>query len=843
MTVEIQALMDHTGWVQELAHKLVGDPNLADDLAQETMLAALGEGRTPVHSTKAWLGTVLKNLLWQRIRRDQRRRARERRASRPETTPSSAELVGRVAAHREVVNAMMSLPQHYRIVLLRRYFEGETPTGIAAAMDIPLSTVKTRLSRALDLMRKRLDTDHGGNGRAWMTALGPLLGRGPASPPPISMRSMALAASCIVMVAAVALAWPRGGGGASPATLPNPGETLASTDPADADRGGDRSSPVDLGRTAMEITDEVGLALSDLNSAPRPLHGRVFNTEGGPLDGIVLSFTPLYKRTGGPRGTPIGISDAEGRFEIPRAVGTGLVKAAGAELVTVVAGLAIGERRDGLNVVVAPRRTLHGTITNTLGSPIAEARIDYQLPPGFQGRFAQVMHHAQALRHRALSDDEGRFALDRLPAIPGASLLVRMEGYLPVSLPQPTGSELRVTLHRPEKGPDMVEGHVLGPGGQALASVRVSCGLEVTRTDEEGRFLLDVKEPVVATRLIAALPGYLPALLDAGLHPESGEPVWPDDIVMHLGSEPLEIAGSVVGPDGRGLAGMKVWLVDPTVFSHTPGKPGRGYETSRYDSSELDYPEFSEVLETWLSGHSGEIWHYVKTDRDGAFRIPGLAARDYTLAAMDPETLVLTESEPVAAGTDVVLTLDLTALHQSVSGRVLDRAGRPASGVAVKLQRTAFSLRFNGDVIQRSSTSCAITVTGLDGSFSFYDVAREGTVLRLDGIGIVPRIYELDGDAIMDITVARYAHLQVHASTAQGGDQIGVLDENGEELAIHIIQGSKRLIMRRADLVEGRSEVISVPDHAATLVLFSGEDPLRRLPLQLAHGSVNQIRL
>ena len=64
MTVEIQALMDHSGWVQELAHKLVADSNVADDLAQETMLAALRGGTSPVRSSKAWLGAVLKNLLF-----------------------------------------------------------------------------------------------------------------------------------------------------------------------------------------------------------------------------------------------------------------------------------------------------------------------------------------------------------------------------------------------------------------------------------------------------------------------------------------------------------------------------------------------------------------------------------------------------------------------------------------------------------------------------------------------------------------------------------------------------------------------------------------------------------
>ncbi len=93
----------------------------------------------------------------------------------------------------------------------------------------------------------------------------------------------------------------------------------------------------------------------------------------------------------------------------------------------------------------------------------------------------------------------------------------------------------------------------------------------------------------------------------------------------------------------------------------------------------------------------------------------------------------------------------------------------------------------------------------------------------------------------MQITVVRHLHLQVHSGSLQDG-QIGVQAENGDELAIHVIQGSQRQVMRRADLVEGRSEVLSVPDHSYTLVLYDGETVRKQLPLQLAPGRVNQIR-
>jgi RNA polymerase sigma-70 factor (ECF subfamily) len=297
MTVEIQALMDHTGWVQELAHKLVGDPNLADDLAQETMLAALRGGASPVRSSKAWLGAVLKNLLWQRVRGERRRRSRELRASREERVPSSAQLVERMSAHREVVNVVMSLPEHYRIVLLRRYFEGETPTVIAARTGIPISTVKTRLGRALDLMRQRLDAAHGEDGRGWIAALVPLLGDRTVGPPPVPLRALVVGTSCVIMAAAVVLAWP-GLVGSSPAGLAS-GPAAASVQTMRA--AGDDAALATAGssRTAIEVTSEVlGTNLADLMAAPGPLHGRVFDAQGGALAGPCQAGRAKAPRSG-----------------------------------------------------------------------------------------------------------------------------------------------------------------------------------------------------------------------------------------------------------------------------------------------------------------------------------------------------------------------------------------------------------------------------------------------------------------------------------------------------------------------------------------------------------------
>ena len=70
--------MQHAAWVRELAGRLVRDAETADDLAQEAMLAAIESRPAKVRSPRAWLGRVLRNVHWERLRGETRRRARER---------------------------------------------------------------------------------------------------------------------------------------------------------------------------------------------------------------------------------------------------------------------------------------------------------------------------------------------------------------------------------------------------------------------------------------------------------------------------------------------------------------------------------------------------------------------------------------------------------------------------------------------------------------------------------------------------------------------------------------------------------------------------------------------
>ena len=74
------------------------------------------------------------------------------------------EAIGEQAAdippdHREVLEAVLSLPQKYRNVIYLHYYEGYAATEIADIMHKPVNTVYTMLARARKLLKEKLGGD------------------------------------------------------------------------------------------------------------------------------------------------------------------------------------------------------------------------------------------------------------------------------------------------------------------------------------------------------------------------------------------------------------------------------------------------------------------------------------------------------------------------------------------------------------------------------------------------------------------------------------------------------------------------------------------------------------
>lgn len=174
---KLEVLLARTDWLQALACTLVQDAALADDVVQDTCVALLSRppGR-PVPSV-AWFRRVLRNFVYMQHREDVNRQKRERATARHEAAagPTPAQLLERAELQRLLIDLVLELPEPYRSTILLRFFENRTVAQIASAQEIPVTTVRWRISQALKKLRTKLETRHDGDPLAWILALAPLL--------------------------------------------------------------------------------------------------------------------------------------------------------------------------------------------------------------------------------------------------------------------------------------------------------------------------------------------------------------------------------------------------------------------------------------------------------------------------------------------------------------------------------------------------------------------------------------------------------------------------------------------------------------------------------------------
>lgn len=147
-------------------HRVVGRDDDASDLCQEAFFKAyrgLGSFKKEARFS-SWLYQIAINVCRDRLRRRRGRPqvsledldgAREPCFTR--SPPSPLELVETRDLSRLVETAMAGLGPDEREVIILKEYQGLTFPEIADALELPLSTVKTRLYRGLSQMRLRLE--------------------------------------------------------------------------------------------------------------------------------------------------------------------------------------------------------------------------------------------------------------------------------------------------------------------------------------------------------------------------------------------------------------------------------------------------------------------------------------------------------------------------------------------------------------------------------------------------------------------------------------------------------------------------------------------------------------
>lgn len=139
--------------LDQAARLIVRDPELARDAVQDALIRAWRTlpGLRDPERFDAWLHRLVVNACLDLLRR------RRRRPMEVELTPIHAPLIADTStsvADRDLVDGVLRvLDDRERAIVVLHYFLGMPLSDVAAALGIPLGTVKSRLHRALGEMR------------------------------------------------------------------------------------------------------------------------------------------------------------------------------------------------------------------------------------------------------------------------------------------------------------------------------------------------------------------------------------------------------------------------------------------------------------------------------------------------------------------------------------------------------------------------------------------------------------------------------------------------------------------------------------------------------------------
>jgi len=153
--------------IARVAAALTDDPSDADDLVQETFLRAYRHWNTFVPGTdcKAWLSTICRHAFVEQRRRNARfvvaddQELENLAAVRQHNRAKASDLdgmFGRLDLGPAIARAIAALEPHYRDVATLVDVDGFTYEEVAAALDIPIGTVRSRLYRARRQLQESL---------------------------------------------------------------------------------------------------------------------------------------------------------------------------------------------------------------------------------------------------------------------------------------------------------------------------------------------------------------------------------------------------------------------------------------------------------------------------------------------------------------------------------------------------------------------------------------------------------------------------------------------------------------------------------------------------------------
>jgi RNA polymerase sigma-70 factor, ECF subfamily len=147
-------VLAHQRSVYSLALRMLGTPDLAEDLTQDVFMQ-LNRNLKSIESSKHlvfWLRKVTSNRAIDQLRR----RSQLQMTYLDEEAPLiGAEDGGDPLLQRHLQRLLLELSPQARAVVLLCYQEDLDPSDIARTLGMPLNTVKSHLQRSLDIMRQK----------------------------------------------------------------------------------------------------------------------------------------------------------------------------------------------------------------------------------------------------------------------------------------------------------------------------------------------------------------------------------------------------------------------------------------------------------------------------------------------------------------------------------------------------------------------------------------------------------------------------------------------------------------------------------------------------------------
>lgn len=794
-----EQLLQHEAFVRELAGRLVRDEQAADDIAQQTWVAALQAPAQPLNSLRGWLATIVRRTAGKRARGERRQQQREGLAANTEPAPSSSEILEREQARALVVRAVLALPESFRDVIVLRWFEGLPPRVIAKRLDVPVETVRTRHRRAMDQLRGNLDRGTDGGRCAWAAMLAPLaFGSGAdiaaaaaaASATTATTTGVLLMSTNLKITAAIAVSfavccwlfWTPADTAPSGANGADEGYALAS---AQSQRGSRVESANAKGQGASPASNAT-VEREAVATSAKASKGIVVVNVRWAEDGTEAVGIPVEIFVGSYNHNAVSNEGGVARIEDvpPRRYFLVVKRPDGLEnfkKVTVVGGEILT-----VDMEVPSGLDVHGVVVDENAGPIADAEVVI----GDWGQAIGVV--------MARTDEYGKFAIRDLAT--NCMIGARAAGRAPSLMKAMTGSvgaEAQVRLVLDKIGARLT-GIVLDENEQPVVGAFVRAGEATYRvipfpdgssgtdavpagqaTDENGRFSFDALPPETIKFSVRS-SGHAPYVQKVALRAGATE-----HLTIHIKTG-VTIRGRVTMSDGK------------PVSCYVTASPGGVYQSDRDQS------------------------RHKSTKRDGTYEITGAAPGDLVLEVRSDDGEAT--HKLVAHPGQVLEWNPVLQAGDTLRGRIIDDDDKPVR-VVVEVMAMA-----SGKVFHRFATSDDKD----EGRFEITNIPK-GAALRLtvrrDSLEIKAINNVVPGKEELIVRVPKPTKAHIHGI---------VLDENGDPLPNAQVRPNRRRRLSSAktnDKDTGAFEFGPMPAGAYQLVIeATGYAPMRTPYHTIADG-------